>query len=118
MGRGLCLVGLHPLDFGFEQGDTLVEFAKRIAFQAFPGKERGSIATLSRAIIVFHCGPTFQAISSLSTGARRAVVEPMLRNAIAAAPNCLAESGGFAYITGNTAAPRGAALIISAGETP
>jgi hypothetical protein len=111
-------VGFHPLDFRIEQGNAMVEFAKRIAFQALPGKERGGIATLSRAIIVFHCDPTFQAIPSLSTGARRAVVEPMMRSVIAATPNCLAERAGFAYIGGSKAAPEGAALIISAGEKP
>jgi hypothetical protein len=47
-------VSLHPPDFSLKQGDALIELAKRMAFQAFPGKVRGGVATLSRAIIVFH----------------------------------------------------------------
>ena len=42
---GLGFMILHALDFSLKRGDPLVEFAQRIPIQAFPGEERGAIAT-------------------------------------------------------------------------
>lgn len=75
----LALVRRHPLDLGAQRFDTRIEFGKRIAVQAFAGKQAGGIAAPDRTIIVFHCIATLGALRLLSTAriiAGRAVAGP------------------------------------------